>query len=269
MTTIKSSTIDSIYRQLFHLLIDEENIRENTYDLNEVVFELTDVENNIVNVRDISIPYLCGEMLWYMLGRNDIDFIHKFSSYWSRISDDGITCNSAYGDIIFKRHGFNQYDKVVELLKKYPNSRRAVINLNVPNENVIDTKDEICTISLTFYIRNNLLYCSTVMRSNDLYTGLPYDVAFFTSLQKMMANDLGVKCGSYYHHAVSLHVYEKDVNKLEKIINEPVKNIIKFDLNKLNMYKNMLGSLMDKDDDPKTHIYELCEALDIFDILEV
>lgn len=266
---IKSNNIDEIYRVCYKYLTNSCCIRNKAFDLNEVMFELTDVSNNIVNVRNISVPYLCGEMLWYMLGRKDIEFIHKFSTVWSRISDDGVNCNSAYGDIIFNRHGFNQLEKIIELLKTDKDTRRAVINLNVPNKNVIETKDEICTISLTFYIRNNKLYCSTCMRSNDFYTGLPYDVAFFTELQKLIANELNIECGSYFHHAISLHLYLRNIKDLVNCVNKPINQIIHFDLIKLNEHKYLLEECLKDLENPRDVIEMMCRNLDIVNYEEV
>jgi hypothetical protein len=47
------------------------------------------------------------------------------------------------------------------------------------------------------------------MRSNDLVLGACYDVPAFTLMQEVMANDLGVKVGCYYHFANSMHVYSR------------------------------------------------------------
>ena len=50
---------------------------------------------------------------------------------------------------------------------------------------------------------------SVNMRSNDLVFGFCNDQYFFSSLQKMVADDLGLSVGYYYHHAVNLHIYER------------------------------------------------------------
>jgi len=76
---------------------------------------------------------------------------------------------------------------------------------------------------LQFLIRDNKLDCYCFMRSNDIWLGLPYDVAFFTlvheivytALVDILRNDL--QLGSYFHHATSLHVYERDYAGLEKV----------------------------------------------------
>lgn len=230
---IRENNFDDIYRRLCINLIAGGSIVNNTLELNNVSFTLTNINNNIVNIRDISKSYLCGELLWYMTARNDIEFIQKFSGFWGRISDDGITSNSAYGHILFKRHGFNQVDKIIELLKKDPNSRRAVLNFNVPNPNVIETKDEICTIALQMYIRDNKLHCTTIMRSNDIWLGNPYDVVFFTELQKYIAHRLNIEYGTYTHFATSLHCYDRNFEQIKKVLNKQASSKLSIDIEKL------------------------------------
>jgi thymidylate synthase len=56
------------------------------------------------------------------------------------------------------------------------------------------------------------------MRSNDAIWGLPYDVFLFTFLQEMMAIELKVELGSYYHFAGSLHLYERHLGLANRIL---------------------------------------------------
>lgn len=212
-----SKNVDQLYRHVANDLLNSGEVVNGTRELNNVKLILTDITKNIVSIRDISPSYLFGEWLWYINGDDSLEFISNFSSFWKNISDDGKTCNSAYGYLIQHKHGFDQADKVVELLRKDPESRRAKININTPNEHVIETKDEPCTMSLHFMIRDGKLHCTAVMRSNDIWFGFPYDVAFFTELQKMIAEKLHVGYGTYTHFAVSLHVYDRDAGNLRKV----------------------------------------------------
>lgn len=219
----RSNNIDTIYLSLLRRLSISPKCG-NTREISNVQIMLDNIENNIVSIRNLSPSYLAGELLWYWGNRNDLDFISKFSSFWSHISDDGVTSNSAYGYLMQSGYGFNQIELIIEMLQKDSNSRRAVINLNVPNPNAIITKDEICTIAVQFYIRNGKLNCTTMMRSNDIWFGFPYDVAFFTDLQKYIAMRLNVKYGTYTHFVVSMHMYNKDYDKIQEIIKNPVSN---------------------------------------------
>lgn len=244
----RSTYIDDIYKHLCRHLIDAPEIN-NTREINNVKITLTDVENSVVNCRNISLSYMLGELLWYFTGRNDVKFISKFGSMWSRISDDGVTNNSAYGYVLTKKYGFDQVEKIIELLKHDPNSRRAVLNINEANEHVIETKDEPCTIAVQFLLRDNKLCCTAMMRSNDIWFGFPYDVVFFTELQKYIAMRLNVACGEYTHFATSLHVYNKDIAKIENLKCSDKK--IYIDSFMLHAFKDMFATIVENCPDPK------------------
>ena len=223
-----SDNIDTIYLTLCRDLLHAPQVG-NTRELNNVKVVLKDINNNVVSMRGLSPSYLFGELLWYFNGDNSLNFISNFSKFWGNISDDGETCNSAYGYLMTSAYGFDQIEKVIEILNADPESRRAKINLNVPNPKVKETLDEPCTMSLHFMIRKGNLDCTVVMRSNDIWFGFPYDVAFFTELQKYIAERLGVGYGWYTHFAVSLHMYDRDAEKIAKIVENPISKPIKFD----------------------------------------
>lgn len=263
-----SNNIDKIYLDLCKDLLHAPKVG-NTRELTNVKIQLGNINDNIVGIRNISLPYLFGELLWYFNGLNDVEFISKFSSMWERLTDDGKTCNSAYGYLMMHKHGFNQIDKVITLLKIDPDSRRAVINLNVPNEDMITTKDEPCTIAVQFFIRHNALHCTTMMRSNDIWFGLPYDVAFFTELQKYVADELRVEYGNYTHFVTSLHLYDRDYDKVDEIVECPVRKKIKFNHRQFHKDKEFLAGLIRYSRNPKEdiltlfkdhHIYEEVQA---------
>lgn len=259
---VTATSMDEIYRQIFEDLENASEVR-GTKELNNYSFTLLNLDNNVINIRDISKSYICGELLWYALGRKDMAFINKFAGLWGRISDDGETSYSAYGDIVFKRHGFNQVDKIIQLLCDDPDSRRAVINFNVPNENVIKTKDEICTIALQFLIRDGRLNCYCIMRSNDIWYGLPYDVIFFTELTKYIAKRLHIPYGSYTHTVISLHLYERNYADIDKVRSAQPETILSVDFERLMTYKYILEHLVETSENPRDALVEKCTRLGI------
>lgn len=112
----------------------------------------------------------------------------------------------AYGERI-KLQAYNAIKK----LTSDPHTRQAVITLWDPwLDNVPGKNDYPCTIALQFFIRDGLLDMNTIMRSNDVWLGLPYDVFQFTQLQASVARALGTTPGTYRHTTLSLHLYEHD-----------------------------------------------------------
>jgi thymidylate synthase len=176
---------------------------------------LNDPTRNILKSKRRNLPmrYAIGEMLWYMSGSNSLKEIQKYTNGWDRMSDDGETVNSNYGYCIKYKFGFDQWEFVRNELEENPNSRRAVIHIKEASDK--ESKDVNCTVCLQFFIRNDKLYMTTYMRSNDLWMGFPYDVFQFCNMQILMSMQLGREIGTYTHIAGSLHLYERDVKGAE------------------------------------------------------
>jgi thymidylate synthase len=160
-------------------------------------------------LRNMPMRYALGELIWYLSSSNKLADIRKYSKFWDNISDDGKTLNSAYGYRISKQFGFDQWEHCKKLLKNDPYSRQAVIHIKDASNK--PTKDTPCTVALQFQIRDDDLYLTTYMRSNDIWLGFPFDIFAFTALQVKMAMELDRNIGNYTHIAGSLHLYEKDV----------------------------------------------------------
>lgn len=178
-----------------------------------------------VESRNFSLSYFVAETLWYMSGSNSTEWISRYAPFWKDISDDGKTANSAYGARIFRLHPriadgeLNQWEYVKSELKRDPDSRRAVIHIRTPDDSLHAVKDVPCTLALQFFIREGSLHLHVNMRSSDIILGIAYDVPAFTTMQEILANELGVELGEYVHTSNSLHCYERDFEMLDAIAN--------------------------------------------------
>lgn len=210
-------------------------IRENLF----ASFVITNPRDRLLFIPERKFPldYVMAELLFYLSGENKTEWIANYSSFWRNISDDGVTANSAYGARIYKQHPYqtttirdntcervapsdwNQWDYVKQELTKDPDSRRAVIHIRQPQDSYLAAKDVPCTLSLQFFIRDSKLHMIVQMRSNDLILGTALDVPAFTFMQELMALELGVDVGVYYHTSNSMHVYERHYDMCEKILN--------------------------------------------------
>lgn len=225
---VKGMTFNEAYSCAFNELIRQ---GKQTSPRGEKVRELTPYVLVLSNPRDRLLSfkemrnikrYCYGEALWYLSGSNSLDFISKYSSFWRHISDDGVTCNSAYGKYIFSDtydyagEKVSQWDWCKCLLRIDKDTRQAVIHIK-PIQ-ICNTKDTVCTLMMHFMIRNNRLNLIVNMRSNDIFKGLTFDVFQFTLLQELMAAELGVELGTYTHIDNNLHVYENDIPKIRQML---------------------------------------------------
>lgn len=197
---------------------EQESQFGNTLELINYSCCLTNPRSRFVRTQNRmhSLRYLIGELCWYLSGEKSTDRISNYSSFWEHLAEDG-RVNSNYGDKIFHKlipivDGKTQFWRVIDELKRDINSRRAIMFLNLLDEDypqMHTTKDFSCTPYLHFLIRNNQLHMLTYMRSNDFIYGFCNDVPFFTILQELIAVKLGVGLGCYYHNAGSEHIYKK------------------------------------------------------------
>jgi len=150
--------------------------------------------------------------MWNVRADTSVEPLAFYSARWRDFADEeGNIRGSCYGARIFSPvlEGLSQWDMVKKLLVEDKSSRRAVLTFLTMRDVSADTNDLSCTNTLQFIVRDDKLHAFVNMRSNDVIWGVPYDVFLFTSLQEMMAVELGLDLGVYRHYAASMHVYDR------------------------------------------------------------
>lgn len=184
-----------------------------TKHMTDVTIEIENPRHNVClnPQRNLSLRYMLGEISWYMSGSNRLQDIAQFAKMWYELSDDGETVNSAYGYRIKRQFGFNQLQFCIDKLKENPYDRQAVIHIKDASNK--PTKDTPCTCLIQFTCYKGRLNAHVYMRSNDIWLGLPYDIAFFSTLQQLVAREIGMPVGKYFHTVGDLHLYERHWGK--------------------------------------------------------
>lgn len=164
-----------------------------------------------------------AEFCWYMAGSADLDFIRFYLPDYPPKGTTG-SLEEAYGPRLvgtgeFGR-SFDQVERVIERLRRKPDTRRGVISILEPGDLEPGKAEAPCTIALQFVRRRERLHLVAMMRSNDAYLGFPHDVFCFTMIQELIARSLGIQVGEYHHFATSLHLYENDRDKVSAYLNE-------------------------------------------------
>ena len=165
---------------------------------------------NIYNpMRKFNVRYALLEFMWYLSQDQNVRNIGKAASTWKDIASvDGLV-HSNYGVCLH-----NGWDRVINELVRFPESRRAVIALNQPDVDY-GMKDVPCTMFVQFFVRDDKLHLIWNMRSSDFAFGFCNDVAVGMLFLQMMRNELmertdipWIGLGSFTYNATSLHCYE-------------------------------------------------------------
>lgn len=158
--------------------------------------------------------FALAEVIWMLRGRNDSAFLNYFNSELARFAGNGAEFHGAYGHRLRKRMGIDQLVRGYRALQANPESRQVVLQIwdaqsDMPTENGVAAAEDIpCNVCAMLKVREGRLEWTQVMRSNDLYRGLPYNIVQFTTLHEVMAGWLGLELGHYNHLSDSLHVYK-------------------------------------------------------------
>jgi thymidylate synthase len=187
-----------------------------TFDAGFAVIELESAHN--------ALPTGCGrnpnpniaaaEAIQLIGGFSRPDLLTRASHNFRKYMEDDDHFHGAYGS----RVG-HQVACAVRKLKEDPLTRQAVVTLWDPwLDNLPDKRDYPCTVLLQFERDGDALAMNVVMRSNDVWLGLPYDMFQFTQLQLSVANALDLPTGRYRHTVLSLHIYSEHVITAEQRI---------------------------------------------------
>lgn len=168
----------------------------------------------------MSIAFALAEIIWILAGSDDSTVINFWNPLLPKFAGYTDKYPGAYGYRIKHNFGFNQLEYAYNALMNNPNNRQTVILIWDPQKDFPTVqgepknKDIPCNICSLIKIRDNKLEWTQVMRSNDIFRGLPYNLIQFTSIQEILAGWLEIEVGSYNHYSDSLHLYEQDRNSI-------------------------------------------------------
>ena len=168
-----------------------------------------------------------------LFDKGNIESMGEISKIWDIIKNPDGTINANYGYMVyhildagndkFSKNKVSQWEWALTRLKEEQHTCQAILFFSRPKDQWSGNKDIPCTVFIQFIIRDNKLHLIGYMRSNDLVYGTPYNINYFTIfLHRMHAQLLpyypNLKIGSYTHHATSLHIYKRNIDKVNEML---------------------------------------------------
>jgi len=170
--------------------------------------------------------FAIAEAVWIVAGRNDSAFLNYFNRSLPDFAGSGTTYHGAYGHRIRQHLAFDQLERAFQILRRAPESRQVVLQIwdgqaDMPHASGQPRAADIpCNVLTLLKVRAGRLELTEIVRSNDVFRGLPYNIVQFTTLQEVLAGWLGVEVGHYAQLSDSLHVYDRDVKNIEEVNSE-------------------------------------------------
>ncbi len=163
----------------------------------------------LLTLRKLPLKIFVAEQLWFLMGENDPAWLRPYTKIWDDfIEADGKV--TSYGYRWRKHFGRDQLAELIAHLKEKPGSRQGVVIAWDPKEDGLTAepkKNVPCLFAFTVNIIGNKVCLHNVIRSQDVFLGLPHDVAGFAFLQQVIAQELGLEAGTYSHSISNAHFY--------------------------------------------------------------
>jgi thymidylate synthase len=109
----------------------------------------------------------------------------------------------------------DQITEVVESIKSNPDSRRHIVNA----WNVAQVKDMAlppCHTMFQFYVADGKLSCHLYQRSGDMFLGIPFNIASYSLLTHMIAQQTGLEVGEFIHTIGDAHIYADHIDQVNE-----------------------------------------------------
>lgn len=211
--------------------VDESSVRETSPRGNptkEIVgwsCTLNDVRSRLcVNpVRDIRKGYCAAKVTWDLMERDDpepllfwnpngkwyIDHIEPGYPAAMYTSAKDVFYGESYGKRLLPQLRWN-----MAMLKEEADTRRAAAVVWQPADASasLKMKNVPCCLGWNLRVTDLGLESQVVMRSNSVGV-LPYDLFLFSVLHELVANELNLICGPMHWLALSMHVYERELEQ--------------------------------------------------------
>lgn len=210
----------------------------------------------LVTVKYTHYPAVIHELLWFISGSSNIEYLKNNNvRIWNEWADDRGNIGPMYGSQW--RHagatrkgsydfvgGVDQLAKVIEDIKVRPDSRRIIIDcwdplyLPVdgvsPVENVGIGKMALapCHMFMQFFVsKERRLDLIMYQRSVDSFLGLPFNIASYAILLKLIAQVTGTTPGVFTWMGGDIHIYSNHVSQVEEMLSREPKPLPTLEIN--------------------------------------
>lgn len=166
----------------------------------------------LVTTKKIHFKSVALELLWFLRGDSDVNWLQDHGvTIWDEWSDEDGSLGPIYGAQWRSWPApdgarIDQISELMESLKKARHSRRLVVSA----WNVAELKHMAlmpCHVLFQFYVAEGRLSCQLYQRSADVFLGVPFNIASYSLLTHMVAQQTGLAPGEFIWTGGDCHVY--------------------------------------------------------------
>lgn len=185
----------------------------------------------IVTTKKVKYSSIVAELLWFLSGETNINnpvkslggkSLSDLTPIWDDWADEQGDLGPIYGKqwVAWETpdgRRINQIQNAIDLIKHNPTSRRIVVSAwNPADIEKLTTAPPFCHTLFQYYVVNGRLDCHMYQRSADVALGVPYNIASYSTLLAMIAQECDLQPGIFIHSTGDTHIYSNHVEKIKK-----------------------------------------------------
>ena len=172
----------------------------------------------LVTTKKCHLLSIIHELLWFLKGDTNIKYLKDNKvTIWDEWADENGDLGPVYGKqwrawTAPNGQHIDQISQLIDQIKNDPDSRRLIISAwNVGELDQMALAP--CHAFFQFYVVDGKLSCQLYQRSCDVFLGLPFNIASYSLLIHMIAQQCNLDVGDFVWTGGDTHLYS---NHLEQ-----------------------------------------------------
>ncbi len=182
----------------------------------------------LVTTKKLHVRSIIYELLWFLRGDSNIAYLRDNGvSIWDEWADEEGELGPVYG-VQWRSWptpdggNIDQIAQVVQQLRENPDSRRIILSAwNVADIDRMALPP--CHCLFQFWVADGKLSCLLYQRSCDIFLGVPFNIASYSLLTHMLAQQADLGVGEFVWTGGDCHLYSNHLEQAdEQLKREPL-----------------------------------------------
>jgi thymidylate synthase len=181
----------------------------------------------LVTTKKLHLRSIIHELLWFLRGESNLRYLHQNKvTIWDEWADADGELGPVYG-VQWRSWPtpdgghVDQIAQVLEQIRSNPDSRRLIVSAwNVGD--LPKMRLPPCHLLFQFYVADGRLSCQLYQRSCDIFLGVPFNIASYSLLTHMVAQQCDLDVGDFVWTGGDCHVYGNHFEQVrEQLARQP------------------------------------------------
>ena len=175
----------------------------------------------LLTTKKVYFKGVVGELLWFLRGDSNVRWLQDNGvRIWNEWADEDGELGPVYG-VQWRSWPtpdgghIDQIEEVLRTLKENPDSRRNLVSAwNVAELDKMALMP--CHLLFQLYVADGKLSMQVYQRSADMFLGVPFNIASYSLLTHMFAQQAGLEVGEFIWTGGDCHIYNNHIDQVRE-----------------------------------------------------